>query len=46
MVIKCPKTRLHAEARGVMIGTGEVWIAPRPDARGVAVPKVIAINAN
>lgn len=43
MVLKCPRTRLHAEERGVMIGTGEVWIAPR-EAGASAAPRIIAIN--
>ncbi len=45
MVLKCPRTRLHAEERGVMIGTGELWIAPR-EAGASTVPRIIAINVN
>jgi hypothetical protein len=44
MVLKCPRSRLFASSQGVMIGTGEVWIAPREAADGRTVPRIIAIN--
>lgn len=44
MVLKCPRSRLFANSQGVMIGTGEVWIAPRGESGGKPVPRVIAIN--
>jgi RNA polymerase sigma factor (sigma-70 family) len=44
MVLKCPRSRLFASSQGVMIGTGEVWIAPREAADGSTVPRIIAIN--
>jgi len=44
MVLKCPRSRLFAGPQGVMVGTGEVWIAPRGTAGRPAVPRIIAIN--
>lgn len=39
MVLKCPRTGLYCDNRGVMIGTGEVWLAPED-----RQPRIIALN--
>jgi RNA polymerase sigma factor (sigma-70 family) len=44
MVLKCPRSRLFASSQGVMLGSGEVWIAPRGAAGKSAVPRIIAVN--
>lgn len=39
MILKCPRTGLYCDVRGVMIGTGEVWLAPED-----REPRIIAVN--
>jgi hypothetical protein len=39
MVLKCPRTGLYCDNRGVMIGSGEVWLAPEGQ-----TPRIIALN--
>lgn len=39
MVLKCPRTGLYCDNRGVMIGSGEVWLAPEG-----REPRIIALN--
>lgn len=39
IVLKCPRSGLYCDARGVMIGSGEVWLAPEE-----TEPRIIALN--
>lgn len=39
MVLKCPRSGLYCDNRGVMIGSGEVWLAPEG-----REPRIIALN--
>jgi len=39
MILKCPRSGLYCDNRGVMIGTGEVWLAPED-----RQPRIIALN--
>lgn len=45
LVLKSPAVRLYCDSRGVMVGTGEVWLGPEKDADGRITAKVMAINA-
>ncbi len=44
LILKCPRTGLLARDRGVMIGTGEVWLAPADPGAGDVRPRIIALN--
>jgi RNA polymerase sigma factor (sigma-70 family) len=43
-ILKSPRQQLYCETRGVMLGTGEIWLAPQLSADGSVVPVVIVIN--
>jgi RNA polymerase sigma factor (sigma-70 family) len=44
MVLKCPLTGLYCDNRGVMVGGGELWLAPADPASGSLEPRIFAIN--
>jgi hypothetical protein len=44
MVLKCPLGGLYCDARGVMVGSGELWLAPADAAAGRFEPRIIAVN--
>lgn len=44
LILKCPRTQLHCEARGVMIGSGQAWITPQTLADGTREPRLTVIN--
>lgn len=44
MILKCPRTGLYCDARGIMIGAGEAWLGPADAAAGNFEPRIIALN--
>lgn len=50
-LLKCPRSGLYCNEKGVMIGSGEIWLAPRKSSQGSTTetygtvqPEIIAVN--
>jgi RNA polymerase sigma factor (sigma-70 family) len=43
-LLKCPRKGLYCDPRGVMVGSGEIWIAPRKSGPSSGEPAILAIN--
>lgn len=46
LLLKSPGVRLYCDPRGVMVGTGQVWIAPAADPNGEIEARVTVINTH
>jgi len=44
LVLKSPGTRLYCDARGVMVGTGELWLGAITGPDGTVTARVTAVN--
>ena len=44
LVLKSPGTRLYCDARGVMVGTGELWVGAVRGPEGTVSARVTAVN--
>lgn len=44
VLLKCPRSGLYCDERGVMIGSGELWLAPADKAAKPQTPQIIAVN--
>jgi hypothetical protein len=44
VILKCPDHGLYCDTRGIMIGSGEVWIGPDQPGIPNPEPRIIALN--
>jgi hypothetical protein len=51
VLLKCPRSGLYCDKRGVMIGSGEIWLAPKSgevvapsNNKDPVQPEIIAVN--
>jgi RNA polymerase sigma factor (sigma-70 family) len=46
LVLKSPRTRLYCDSRGVMVGTGELWLGAIQGPDGTVSARVTAVNSS